>query len=30
MSPLRVDWGWPYDGRGFGPAKLYFSLGLDF
>ena len=28
--PLRLDWAWPYDGRGFGEARLYFSIGLDF
>jgi len=28
--PVRVDWGWPFDGRDFGDAKLYFSVGLDF
>ena len=28
--PLRLDWAWPYDGRGFGDRRLYFSIGLDF
>ncbi len=28
--PLRLDWAWPYDGRGFGDAQVYFSIGLDF
>ncbi|MEM1043537.1 MAG: BamA/TamA family outer membrane protein [Bacteroidota bacterium] len=28
--PLRLDWAWPYDGRDFGEAQLYFSIGLDF
>ncbi|MEM0963483.1 MAG: BamA/TamA family outer membrane protein, partial [Bacteroidota bacterium] len=28
--PVRVDWGWPFDGRQFGDARLYFSVGLDF
>ena len=28
--PVRVDWGWPFDGRGFGDPSLYFSVGLDF
>ena len=28
--PVRVDWGWPFDGRGFGDPNLYFSVGLDF
>ncbi len=28
--PLRLDWAWPYDGRGFGEAQVYFSIGLDF
>ncbi len=28
--PLRLDWAWPYDGRGFGDSQFYFSIGLDF
>lgn len=28
--PVRVDWGWPFDGRQFGERRLYFSVGLDF
>ncbi len=28
--PIRLDWAWPYDGRGFGDAQVYFSIGLDF
>ena len=28
--PVRVDWGWPFDGRSFGDPNLYFSVGLDF
>ena len=28
--PVRLDWAWPYDGRGFGDERLYFSVGLDF
>lgn len=28
--PLRLDWAWPYDGRGFGRHRFYFSIGLDF
>ena len=28
--PVRVDWGWPFDGRSFGEAQVYFSIGLDF
>jgi Tol biopolymer transport system component len=28
--PLRLDWAWPYTGRGFGDAQFYFSIGLDF
>ena len=28
--PVRLDWGWPFDGNGFGEARLYFSVGLDF
>ena len=28
--PVRADWGWPFDGRGFGDPSLYFSVGLDF
>ena len=28
--PVRADWAWPFDGRGFGDPNLYFSVGLDF
>lgn len=28
--PVRVDWAWPYDGEGFGEARTYLSVGLDF
>ena len=28
--PVRVDWGWPFDGHGFGERRIYFSIGLDF
>src|SRR5690606_16241662 len=28
--PVRVDWAWPYDGREFGEARFYLSVGLDF
>jgi len=28
--PLRLDWAWPYTGRGFGDSQFYFSIGLDF
>ena len=28
--PVRLDWGWPFDGREFGETRLYFSVGLDF
>jgi Tol biopolymer transport system component len=28
--PLRLDWAWPYTGRGFGDRQVYFSIGLDF
>ena len=28
--PVRVDWGWPFDGREVGEARVYFSVGLDF
>lgn len=28
--PIRVDFSWPYDGRGFGERRTYFSIGLDF
>lgn len=27
--PLRADWAWPFDGRAFGGARFYVSLGLD-
>ncbi|MEM1115336.1 MAG: peptidase S9 [Bacteroidota bacterium] len=28
--PVRVDWAWPFDGEGFGEARTYLSVGLDF
>lgn len=28
--PLRLDWGWPFDGRQLGEARLHLSVGLDF
>jgi outer membrane protein assembly factor BamA len=28
--PIRADWSWPYDGRRFGSARTYLSVGLDF
>ncbi|WP_412068429.1 peptidase MA family metallohydrolase [Rubrivirga sp. IMCC43871] len=28
--PVRLDWGWPFDGREVGDGRLYFSVGLDF
>ena len=28
--PLRADWGWPYDGDGFGEGQFYLSVGLDY
>ncbi len=28
--PLRFDWAWPHDGRRFGDARFYLSIGLDF
>ncbi|MBO6574743.1 MAG: PD40 domain-containing protein [Rhodothermales bacterium] len=28
--PLRFDFAWPFDGRGFGDRRTYISLGLDF
>lgn len=28
--PVRLDYAWPYDGRGFGKRQIYFSVGLDF
>ena len=28
--PVRLDWGWPFDGKEFGERRLYFSIGLDF
>lgn len=28
--PVRLDFAWPYDGRGFGDRRTYFSIGLDF
>lgn len=28
--PVRLDWGWPFDGKEFGERRLYFSVGLDF
>lgn len=27
--PFRVDWAWLFDGRSFGSARYYISLGLD-
>ena len=28
--PVRLDWGWPFDGTRFGDPSLSFSVGLDF
>ena len=28
--PVRVDWGWPFEGTEFGERRLYVSVGLDF